>query len=342
MPSLSTSFPTYLAPEEVGKLRAQLSELGKAALRHRLGFLIGAGFSNDAQKFPVGSGLAKRLVMETHGCDEPSAAAIADKYELAAVAQQYVITAPEGQIALKELIAKELGNPKAESKVESDLATVISMSRMRRVFTTNFDSLIERCLGPRARPVKPSVADVRNFEDESRTLDCTGVFHLMGTLEEPMVTEDDLRGHKSLFIEELRHELLTKVFVMVGYSFRDDALVKVFTEIRDLLAHIRQARATYIVMPIDSGIEYRVAEPLWRSRFDITLLPLGAGEFLAELATAIRSVRYSEITMEISELVNQPADHVSDLLSAISKELVDPNINDIAEIARRMISTRTS
>jgi hypothetical protein len=222
------------------------------------------------------------------------------------------------------------------------LATVISVCKLRRVFTTNFDALIENCITPRYRPVEPTVVGITKFEDESHRVDCTGVFHLNGTLDDPKVTESELRDNHSVFFEELRHELLTKVFVMLGYSFRDDAIAKIFKEIFDLLERTRENRITYVVMPVDSRDEYKVASEVWNSRGGIRLMPLEAAVFLRHLVISMREVRSEGNVREIAGLLNESEESVKQRLRPLEDEFEALGFDDITAAARRLVSVRVS
>jgi hypothetical protein len=334
--------PAFLSGPDRNEIAARIREVADCAIKKKFGLLIGAGFSKDARDFPLGWELASGLLHQATGCGETEADRIAKNYELGAVAEVCSPDITEKRAQMVEEIKARLIPRGKQSQAEIDLATIISVCKLRRVFTTNFDTLIENCIPMRHRPVEPTVAGIRSFEGESHQLDCTGVFHLNGTLDDPKVTESDLRGNRSVFFEELRHELLTKVFVMVGYSFRDDAITKIFQEIFDLLQRTRQDRTTYLVMPVESDAEYRVATGIWKSRGGIRLLPLRAGVFLRHLVISMLEVRSSENVKQMAALFGEPEEGVKERLRPLEEEFEDLGIDDITEAAKRLVSVRVS
>lgn len=338
----SDTFPSFLKPSEITTFRERIKEIASAGSRQRLGFLIGAGFSFDARKLPLSSGLAATLLQQTYGCLPEIASSIAQKYELAAIAQQHLEGGTERRAGLVKAIQKVLTAKLPESQAEKDFAAIVSKCKLRRVFTTNYDSLIGDCLGKRGRIVVPTADGVRVFEDESRDLDCTGIFHLNGDLKDPRVAEEELRRHRSVFYEVLRHELLTKVFVMLGYSFRDDVLQKVFGEVVHVLDHTSEQRSTYIVMPIDEEYEFRVAQEVWKSRGHIQLLPLRAGAFLIELQKALEDQSYTKAIKRIADGLNVDIDDVDKVLKPKWDTLAAVTHSDLATVVQKLLEAKTS
>jgi hypothetical protein len=330
-------------PEYVNKmdLRQRIAEIARAGLRQRLLFLVGAGFSADARGYPTGAGLASILVRQTYECSEAEANAAAAKYELAAISQQFTERATEKRQGLVEHIAKALSRkPATRPQAELDLASVAAMCRLRRIFTTNFDDVIEDALDKRSRPVKATVADIRKFEDEANDADVTGVFHLNGNTEDPKVTEDELRTHRSVFYELFRRSLLTDVLVMVGYSFRDDAIVRIYDELFDLLKTVGQDRRNYIVMPTDNQLDYLLAERLWRARGDIVLIPVRAGQFFRMLVTALEEARYSEAVTSLAGRVGASEAEVTERLSPYRDKFAHVSLSELTQAVEELMKSR--
>lgn len=334
------SFPGYLADDEVSALKRRLSEVADLALDRRLTLLFGAGFSKDARGLPTGAELASMMLETTYGCDETIATRISKEYELAAIAQQFTEHVVGRNTQLVTFVTQKLQHPDSISTSQKDFATIASICRLRRVFTTNFDDLLETALGPRHRLVKPTIASIREFENESRTRDCTGIFHLNGDLGDPQVTEDQLRSHRSPFFEQLRHELVSNLLVMIGYSFRDDAITTIYGEISELLRAVRQDRQNCIVMPIRDRYEYMVAQKIWDRRCNVILLPMLEGDFLHELLLSVQEARYGASVKDIAGILSQPEEHVKDLLRPLRERYSELGQDDVAEVYRQILSVR--
>jgi len=334
--------PTFPAYVDRPDLEQRVVEIAQAGLDQRLLLLIGAGFSKDARGYPVGSELASVLIRDVyHSHSDADIEAAARKYELAAISQQYVEKATEKRQQLLSRIGNALSKvPKEKSQVELDLATVASICRLRRVFTTNFDSVIEESLDSRAVPLKPTISDIRTFEERVKTNDVTGIMHLNGGVSDAKLTENDLRGDRSIFFEILRQSMLTDVLVMIGYSFRDDAVTQIYDELFDLLKAVGQDRRSYIVMPVDNELDYRLGERLWRSRGDIVLLPLRAGEFLRMLVSSLEEVRYEGSVRGIAEQIGTTPADIHDRLRPLKDKYAHISSGELAEAVEEIIQLR--
>lgn len=318
-------------------------EIARAGLRRRLLFLIGAGFSADARGYPTGAGLASILVKETYACSDIEAAAAASKYELAAIAQQYTERATDRRVGLVAQVAAAVSKkPSTRPQAELDIASVASMCQLRRIFTTNFDSVIEDALDKRARVVKPTVTDVRAFEEEADRADVTGVFHLNGDVTNPVITEDDLRKHRSIFYELFRENLLSNVLVMVGYSFRDDAIIKIYDELSDLLTRVGEDRFNYIVMPTSDELDYTLADRLWRARGNIILIPLGAGQFFRMLVDTLEEARYANTVTKIAESTGETESAISDRLRPYKDIFAHVSLPELAQAVEELMKLRNA
>jgi hypothetical protein len=331
---------SFLTSDQRNEIRRRILDIAQAGADSRLGFLIGAGFSKDARDFPLGSELATRLMREATGSpDEDTVRKLVETYGLGATAGYYCEQATEAS-SLTDLLEKVLdsgGAKKQKSEAERHLASIVSVCKLPRIFTTNFDSLIEECVpAPRFVVVEPSARGLISFEKQRSEVDCTGVFHLNGTARDPKITEGDLKGYRPIFYEELKHELLTKVFVMVGYSFRDETISKVFDEVGSLLRDTqdpkREGRKTYLVMPVSNELEYMVAKSVWKSRGDIRLIPMGAAEFLRELESALGKLSYEERVKQISELIVESEQESDRRVDALANRLEAFTQADLAEV----------
>ena len=333
-------FPPYVDRPD---LEQRMSEIARAGLDQRLVFLIGAGFSRDARGYPTGSELASVLVQDTYKCTEAEAKAAAGKYELAAIAQQFVEKATEKRTQLVARIASALSQePEKKSQVELDFASVAAICRPRRVYTTNFDNIIESALEARGRVVPPEISEIRTFEQDANVRDITGVFHLNGDLKHPQVTEDDIRTHRSVSFELLRQDMLTQVLVMVGYSFRDDAITRIYDDLFELLKKVGEDRRNYIVMPTDGSLDYKLAERLWRSRGDIVLMPFSAGQFFRLLVTFLEEARYEETIKGIAERIGKTSTEVNDRLRPLRHKFSHITAPELAEAIEQFLDLRNT
>jgi hypothetical protein len=334
--------PLEFPSESIAEFKARIMEIAAAGLNGGLGLLVGAGFSKHARNLPLASELAARLIQDHRNCEQHLADELGKKYELAAIAEQYesAVTGKREQLntKLREVLSVE-GDAGA---IGRDLFSIVSICSLRRIFTTNYDNLLEVALRDRHYKVKASARGIHEFEEASNLRDCTGICHINGDLAQPVITETDLRSHRSVFLEELRHELLTKVFVMLGYSFRDDALRHIFDEVSDVLKHARELKATYIVMPVSSILEYNIAKAVWSNRGEITLLPFDAGRFLAELRSGIEEHRSRRAIVELSRTLGVDELKAQEMIEPLSSKFGDLSLGDISSLILAEIRTKVT
>ena len=197
-----------------------IAEFGRCVERHAATLLIGAGLSRDAG-FPDWSGLLEP-VRERLELD--------DAVDLTLLAQYYVNI--HGEDALQDLCRGELvriGEP-APRRTHELLAAL----PLPEIWTTNFDSLIERACGDGVRCL---VSDDDFIDDTTASLKRIYKMHgCASTPAQPLVLARDqfvrYPDTHQRFWSLLQATFLTKSFLFLGFSFEDPNFEQIFRLVR--------------------------------------------------------------------------------------------------------------
>jgi hypothetical protein len=197
-----------------------IEEISSLASKHKIVPFLGAGCS------------LKHLNVDWDGiCDKMKSQVSSDKAENIDVAQDYV--AVKGRAALCDLLKEHLHTDEFIDEHGYSHLFIMSLG-LKLVYTTNQDNVFEKCLEKYGRKYK-KIAKLEDLS-ESTPGDCLYVkFH--GDLESDetvVFTRDDysMRMNKSNhFLDiRLRADLLGKRLLFVGYSFRDDNIKEILSE----------------------------------------------------------------------------------------------------------------
>ncbi len=337
---IAERFPEYVRADKslYGSFRGMLDDIASAAVNRRLGLLLGAGFSHDLHHLPLAWELARDMVMDRLKCEEAVATKIAKRYGLAAVAQWYERVHTEKRKGLIDFVANRLQSRKP-GRIEAKylLHSIVSRCRMRRLYTTNFDTVLDECLGSLAQTVDATAKAVIQFKDPTAENPQVGVFHLCGTLDDPWVTEQDLKK-ESVHLKSFACDLVTDVFAFVGYDLGDDSLEKVYLDVRDTLNVTREDRKTFLVMPIENSFEYSVASEIFKQRAEIELVPMGATDFLAVLWASIQDLLYGDTVRRVVTETREEPVKIKDSLRGLKEEFEDLTHIDVGETLLELIS----
>lgn len=337
-----------LGADAMADVDQQVAEIAGALIEGGTDFLFGAGMSIEAG-LPSGRVVAAELLRRLF----PDTAAVSDEQLL-----ELAHTAPLEGIA--EAVQHELaGSPRlalrdalqtilrienaiaADSDAHTNFGALVRLGGptwVRRVFTTNFDDLLEQAIGGSAMRVTESTTAAY----EKALLDGDiPVVYLHGRLDDDfLITETDigdtlrLRSVNTLFLTRLFE---AKAFCLVGYSMSDPDLARVYRVYRDQF-RLRETHAkfTYVVSPVSDPNQFRLLKKVWHHR-EARFIPFTAGEFLARLRAAAEAAASRRGVADLlagyrwSEM--ELADKVEEL-----KDIFDLKENEDAyELLRRLL-----
>ena len=308
---MPVNYPKFIGPAERIELDTAMKRIAMALTERRADFLFGAGMSvQPPSSVPAGRELAVKLLEEylPDGVDDakPEDAKCPTcgtktgtqprKFQLEGLATalpfECIAEAIENgpgrkRDDLTKYLRQLLLKPEFEiNQAHHEFLTVFSWdgrARLRRVFTTNFDPLIERALGGCAvRVTERNANEIDTIQERKQV----PVLHLHGVLdEEYQITESDVfgEGFKNLHLR-LRTALdESDAFVFVGYSMSDPDFRRLYLKHRDDLKFRKERmKDAYVVSPAKDDYSYVLAKAVWKSRW-VIFLPLDAESFFAGL-----------------------------------------------------------
>lgn len=269
-----------------------IAHIADQLLSNRAGFLFGAGMSIPSGGIPA-TELAFELVLGSlykhaskplNPSTEESLRKVAQKFPLEAVAQGAVASLPFSDDELEQLLRTVTfkGETPEIHSGHRLLASIVAKVRLRLLFTTNWDNLLKDALGDSG-----AVITEQKFRDLDRKLDQgkTAVIHLHGTFEDsPLIKERDLMDADRPLFQVFVGELLSKVFVFVGYSLGDPNIRSLYHKIDQILQRKSEklGKTTYVISPPASEADLKLSTAVWRSRH-AKYIPLGAEQFFLKL-----------------------------------------------------------
>ncbi|HST52239.1 MAG TPA: SIR2 family protein [Pyrinomonadaceae bacterium] len=269
-----------------------VSQIANQLMRGRLSFLIGSGMSIPSGGIS-GKTLAFNLIWKSlysqyhdpldHVFTE-ELKNVADKFPLEAIAEGAMPNLSFRQRELEEFLAENVFDGKTPQLHDGHiaLAALVTKLNIKTIFTTNWDDLLKQALGESGE-----IITEQKFRDLDHVLDSgkTAIIHLHGTFSDnPLIREEDLMDPERPLFQVLMGELLTKVFVFVGYSLSDPNIRALYYKSGNILSKRSEKleKNTYIVAPPSNRVERRVSTEVWKERHAI-YIPMGAEEFFQAL-----------------------------------------------------------
>jgi hypothetical protein len=299
---IAVKFPDFVG-EKQGLTKA-LERIARAIVERRSDFLFGAGMSSPPpSNVPTGRDLAVKLLEHFFSADVAPQLIehFADTVPFECIAQAVESLPGKKRKDLTPFLRQLLvdSDPPINAAHNNFLSVFDwdGQRRLRRIYTTNFDKLLEKALAGRGVTVTEKNAhEIDTIADEK-----VPVLHLHGTLDDDdyQITESDLfcdrfRKLHSRFETTLRE---TDAFVFVGYSMTDPDFRRIYLRYQNDIQSRREDRKdSYVVAPPSNPEQYDLGKVIWASRGAIWL-PLDAESFFG----AIKNVLESKTTKDIEE-----------------------------------------
>lgn len=246
---------------------------------------------------------------------------LATRYPLESIASAYLVERDHPR--LRDLLRQEFAQQDAEPHDgHKALEYLASHGYIDRVYTTNFDDLIEQSLGARAVSITDEDPDalLRALETDE-----IPVIHLHGSVGyRCLIAEEETYSLDTPLARVMASDMVTCHFVWIGYSMSDVDLRGLYLSIRELLKRDDLVKTSYFVHPAGSAEECRLAELVWQARGG-RYIAAGADEFLPALVRAARRARGDEV---VSELLGSEG---KDPKNPVHREDLWSRAQDIAE-----------
>ena len=204
---------------------------------------------------------------------------------------EYFKLVNEGVAPLTNWLFLNMQAPDAAIQESPVLSALAGLRQCQLFYTTNYDDFLERALRLAGRP-----ANTVATEAHIGTLPSDGpqVVKFHGDLNTPdrmVVTESDYEKRLALSTAmdfRLRSDVLGRVVLFLGYSFRDPNVAYLFRLVNEHLDRLvvnPSGRRAYIVVPDPSDFETR----LYRAR-NIEVIGVNGGAIAEETATVLHEL----------------------------------------------------
>lgn len=220
------------------ELRAHLGKIREALNEGRAAAMIGAGFSRNAingHRMPTWTELGRKLAPDASEVSAADVPRLAELYK-----------ALHGGEALYRLIKDSI--PDKGVTEPSDLHTRLLCLNWKEVFTTNYDTLLERAYFEDQDSEDPKILNRYHIVHTAQDIPASQahfkrrIVKLHGSFPsyEPLiVSEEDYRTYPqqfSPFVNTVRQSMLENVFCLIGFSGDDPNFLAWIGWVRDQLA----------------------------------------------------------------------------------------------------------
>lgn len=327
------TYPEYIGQDAAADLDHHIMRIGEALTNRRAQFLFGAGMSRSSE-LPTGVEVLESL-LDTFF---PSGGKKPDHQRLKLLAKEFPFEAVLEAILLKlgnsrEELTNALKNlltskGKKPSQAHRDFVSLCweenGRPRLSRVFTTNFDDLIEQEFGDN-RAVLITEENAKQIR-ETRDDGLIPVLHLHGVLEKNyQATETDVyNSNQHILYKEFETALYyADAFVFVGYSMADPDFRHVYLRHRESIKFRENIikNSTFVVSPPDDEFSYNLGKHVWYSRGAIWI-PLKAENFFKRLKYLIEARYYDEVRKEVKKHYSLEDDKALDDRIQITAEIM--------------------
>jgi hypothetical protein len=299
---IDVKYPDFIGATERPELDRAMERIAQAITDRRADFLFGAGMS-AASDVPIGVNLATQLLglfFPGDSVEEPRRKELAAGLPFECVVQAIEQGAGKGREDLTNYLSSILLQPKFPvSDAHRDFLSICYWGgrlMINRVFTTNFDPVLEKAFG--ARGVRITEINTHEIDDVIRA-EKIPILYLHGTLESGnyQITETDVFDKKFKPLHQVFRSALDQAdaFVFVGYSMNDPDFRSLYLDYRENMdLRKKTTKKAYVVSPAHDVNAYVLGKGIWKAR-EAVWLPLDAGAFFAGIKSILdRRVRREE------------------------------------------------
>jgi hypothetical protein len=268
---------------------ARLTRLAKRLSERRVQFLFGAGMSAGSG-LPLAAQLATRLLHElvSGASSSPTDVElrIVATYPLDAIAQTYRDQTDEASLA--DIVTEIYRDtPATLHEGHTALQFLADQKLLNKVYTTNFDRLLEAAFSTRGETVTDqNIDDLHGFLVKNQV----SVLHLHGAAgADPRIIESETFELNTPLAMMLAADMTTHWFAWVGYSLSDGNLRALFYATTKLLSQYKRVKRPDVIYPLsasDPELEWSLADALWTAR-KCSYIPGGAEVVLPALARLV-------------------------------------------------------
>ena len=221
-----------------------ISRISDSFCNGEVSLFLGAGTSIDVN-FPKWSDLLEPCA-DKLGLDISN---VSDYFQLA----QYFIN-EYGESELYSLINERINKIDYNSKA---LDIIVKMG-FKSVWTTNFDKVIEKNFENQQININ-AIHDEKDLSSVN-LMNRVNIFKLngdIGHIDKIVISKSDIENYylnHELFLSFFQRELMTNTFLFIGYSFKDEIVLKA---IQKLHSYIGKNKKTFYAIMLDESKKYK-------------------------------------------------------------------------------------
>ncbi|MGD0538046.1 MAG: SIR2 family protein [Verrucomicrobiota bacterium] len=301
----AAGYPPFIDNLDANDLDDAFKVIAQALVDGGAQFLFGAGMSRDSD-VPVGFELGMALLDEFF--PKSSSGAVPDADRLKDLAGEFpfeaIVHAVEqkrGRVELTRILKRILvdPHPKPNAGHFAFLSLLGVPPRVRQIFTTNYDTLLEDALGPDlAVPITE-----KNATSVGRAEGKLPIIYLRGKLDNDdyRITEPQYSTNNfSLLMEEFKTALHhATAFVFVGFSLNDMDFRQFYLNFLEQLKSRKiKGKTTYFVSPAKDSFSYTLGTAIWKLR-EAMWIPMYAEVFFTKLKDVVENQALDTIRSEV-------------------------------------------
>lgn len=285
----------------------RLNQVADLLISRKIQFLCGAGMSKKSG-LKLAEDLTKRMIGEIlEGKKAPTPSpeyikAISSKFPFEAIAEAYLRETDQSR--LRQLIIEETGSGTGivHSGHEA-LEYFAGEEWIDRIYTTNFDDLLERAFRDRSKPLTDRNADELPVSLRRQRIP---VIHLHGAASEEadcLLAESQTYALSTPLAHFMMADMVSNWFVWVGYGLADVDLRTIYLSTQSMLRRKGLVKNPYVVHPLESKgddrkSEWRLADKVWKAR-GVVFIPGKAEDFLPALQAQARRTLAQSLARKI-------------------------------------------
>lgn len=291
----------------------ELTNIAKSLINQRVMFVCGAGMSIESE-VPLFMYVVKEVLRRQFsvlnlpdGELEVKIEELSGKFNPEAIIAWYIASKPKPlqQDEIKKELTAILGDKYCKPNEGHRVLQRFFQSRlMNKIYTTNFEFLLEKCFGSAGKTVTDK--NITQLKEIIKKGDIA-VIHFHGHLEEDLaITEEKTFSIDTRCFDEFVYDFGDNDYVIfIGHSFNDQDIRQVIFQSK---ARAKKPIPEFVAVgKVDDPIEKVLAKGVWETR-RFKFFSCGATEFLKNLEEALIIAKHEEAYNNLSDKlqVNTP------------------------------------
>lgn len=279
-----------------------LNEIVELFQNKKVEILCGAGMSR-ASGCALANDISIKIMKSFGNFSEKDVKILLSKYPFEVIASAFIRKKSDNKLPLRELIKESLDECKGNiHSGHIALQFLNSQGYIGKIYTTNFDLLLEDTFKGKSRMINDStVMDIEKALEDGDV----PILHIHGTIENNdfLISEKETINLNTPLAEILKGDMVTKNFVLVGYSMNDPDLRTIYLFLKEMLMKHKVFQQGYIVYPLDTDkntqpFEIEFVRRIWEER-GMTYIPMNAEDFFTTIVEKLKMANSRDLIISI-------------------------------------------